>query len=290
MEQTGASALPKHDSTNGGTFWSLAAETLRPLPRAISVAVALVPVAYLMGRIYLLSYFEVFGAKWLVPLVDARRTTHLAWEASGPALLIILVLVVSDIESVWRKKGSKKDVLKWWRSLCRFTLLLVVGSVVVSLSVRMFSDKTPGYLSLIPSEAIAALLLATLLVERWMGLDWRSWEVVSSCASIVICLVLFIPSQRGERQATLDLSPERSRLPVVKLKNESSRALRLLLKTHGELYAVELSESAESGIPIYLLSGPDVAAIFSHRGGLAESTLADEKAPKNNEARAQDSE
>ena len=209
------------------------------LPTIASIIVGFTAFAYIIGWLHARSYFDGFGAPWVVSEISTTTLLGFSWLPLSQLFFFIYLGVTDLMESSTRYKMTI-FILRhgWW-----FVLLLYLIAFILGLTkFQAVGDAIESFLPL-SFTLVAAAAVESILIR----LQQREFKWELGTIYLVYGVVLFgfyyLPIQMGKNDAKRDRDPQRSSLAEIRLRDDERQNLRLLATSSNRFYVVALDSS-----------------------------------------------
>ncbi|SRR5713226_3657262 len=238
----GNAETPRTDANTENLFTALG-RILGVLPQIASGLLGFAGFAYIVGWIEAHSYFERFGASWLMgELSPFALLTH-SWTPLL-TLLIFLWLGITDLaEAAWRVKGTTY-VLRygWYVAFALMIMEPILNIIILDRPLWLLS-----YITAVAWTIIAAAAFEMVVLRLRAGIFGWNYPSAALVFAVVVYGLYLIPSAMGRSDGIRDRDSKRSTLPILFLGpgHPDTGNLRLLLAAGENFYGVGLDESKE---------------------------------------------
>jgi hypothetical protein len=215
--------------------------------------ISLSAVAYLMGWIAAKSYFLQFGSEWIATQLSPIEIFS---HALNPLyyFLISLFIMLSALDGDWPNP-------KLWETaiilvLCYVLLPIFFGGITKAAIIQQVIDYAPFGVGM-----LGAVILSSIVVHYSQKSNRSIPLLIYPLGIIAIWL---LPTVTGAIQGRNDRDQNKSSLPQVVLKGNSSNTLRLLCLSQGHFYVFDDAVVPGEKSKVMVVSADEVSHLIGN--------------------------
>ncbi|MBN1845213.1 MAG: hypothetical protein JW810_05985 [Sedimentisphaerales bacterium] len=217
-----------------------AGRLLRGIPNVAGFIIGLTGIAYLLGWIYAKSYYEEFGATWLLGEIPLLTILGFSW---WPVAIVVFFayLGISDLAELELHARIENNIrFKISLAILRYGIWVFFSLMILNIFLLhdnvMIGARIVSYLLICVIIAMVTCAIEVLAV-RLLNLDKKVDLTLISLSSIVIFFGLYLtPIQMGKCSALNDKDPKLTRLSTAKLKEEPHACYLVLFAKEDRIY------------------------------------------------------
>ena len=206
------------------------------LPTITSIIIGFSAFAYVVGWLHARSYFDGFGAPWLVSEISTTTLLGFSWLPLSQFLFFIYLGLTDLMESSTRYKMTL-FVLRhgWWSVLVLYLVVVILGVTKFQILAQAIESILPIGFTLFAAAAVELILI------RLQNKEFK-WELgtIYLVYAVVLFGFYFLPLQMGTNDSKRDRDAVRSTLSEIRLKDDERHNLRLLATSANRFYVVAL--------------------------------------------------
>lgn len=248
---------------NNETLLSALVRIISKLPQIFSGFLSFAGLAYLIGWIKARAYYEELGAKWMVDLLSYKEVIGYSWMPLVMMAFITWVIIIRIDEK------DDDDFRNLISKALGYPVLIIAGILYAA---TFIFGKFKLYIAADITNYLTLIIYLVVFVSALFSIIYlvRDSKFVGDQinASIVYLLVIagiyFIPSLEGRMAAMRALDSDRTRLPLVKIKDRE-RMERMILVTNDSIYTILNNDTDTTLNKIHIYSTRNIEEIMSSK-------------------------
>ncbi|MDR4497634.1 MAG: hypothetical protein MRK02_06900 [Candidatus Scalindua sp.] len=237
---------------------------LHRIPKVAAGIVGLSGFAYVIGWVYVQSYFSVFGAKWLITEIPVLTLMGYSW---WPVIVVLFFayLGITDLAEIESKRSVEDSRrFKWTCGVLNYGRWIFTAIVITDLIIGEIGYPVLARILSFISMAIVIAMATSAFEILAFRLSKSSLQISLSIVYLTYAIICFgfylAPTQMGRNAALQDKAPETLSLPFVVLRDEPAKVFRLLTSS-GERFYIFPTKYDATYPPIQIVTASQIQSV-----------------------------